>query len=218
MIPFARARACLVIAVALALPLSARAGDGPVGRAAVEGDLLSYYGGEQTAAYLVLALSVAAGGVGAWGLSRGTSFGRGLGWPLLSLGALEAIGSVSYAFQVRAEIADYQALLARDPAGFQRTEIEHIDGTARRFIYYRLVELTLTVAGAGFATYGLASGHEVYQGLGIGLFSIGLPFLIIDTVNNNRAADYAAQLRRFDLKVGFEPAAHGGVLALGGRI
>ncbi len=174
------------------------AADEAAPRAAVQSDMLSYYAGEETSAYIILGLSVAYLGAGVPLTIQSGNFERGLGVPLLSLGVLEGIGAVFYVFQVRAEIRHYGDLLASDPEGFRKTELAHIEGTQSRFWIYRAVELALTLAGVGFATYGFIANQDLYKGLGIGLFAIGLPFFIIDSVNNGRAARYHDRLHRFD--------------------
>jgi hypothetical protein len=204
------------LAIAAPAPTPAQPAQ-PVAAAAVEGDILSYYGGEEASAWVVLGLSVACVGAGLPLVAQRSDFARGAGVPLLSLGALEGIGAVFYVFQVRAEIAHYRGQLATDPAGFRRDELAHIEGTQARFVYYRAVELALTVAGAGLATYGVVANQDLFKGVGVGLFAIGLPFLIIDTVNNGRAGRYHEQLRRFDPTLALQHDERGWRLALSGR-
>jgi len=84
-LPFALC--CLVFAA----PCAADDG-GPVSRAAMERGMLSYYGGEYASACLGMALGVTSVGVGGALVTRDGDFERGLGWPLLSLGAIESVG------------------------------------------------------------------------------------------------------------------------------
>lgn len=185
------------LAVALTAGL-ARADEAPVDKRAVAADLRSYYGGEARSAYAIMALSVASVGSGTFLVTRDSDFSRGLGWPLLTLGAVEGLGAIFYAFQVGAETRRYETALARDGAAFQRDELLHMRGTTTRFVFYRLTELALTLGGAGIATYGFATDRDVWKGAGIGVTAVALPFLIIDTVNNARAARYEDSVRRFD--------------------
>jgi hypothetical protein len=188
-----------------------------VPRAAVEADMLSYYAGEETSAWVILGFSVAYLGAGIPLTIQNSNFDRGLGIPLLSLGALEGIGAIFYAFQVKAEIRRYSALLASDPTEFRKVEGAHIEGTQSRFWIYRAVELGLTLAGVGFATYGFVANQDVYKGLGIGLFAIGLPFFIIDSVNDGRARRYHDRLRRFDPTLAVQRDERGWRFAMGAR-
>ena len=144
-------------------------------------------------------------------------FSRGLGWPLLSLGAIETIGAVFYVFQVQAEIERYRALLASDPEAFQKAELAHIEGTRSRFVLYRAVELGVTLVGLSLGVYGFAASQDLYKGLGTGLFAIGLPLTIVDTVNDGRAGAYVDRLRHFDPTLAMQRDEHGWRLALGGR-
>jgi hypothetical protein len=211
----------LAVCAALALltaAQSAAADEPPITRDQMEADMLSYYGGERLSAYVVLGLSAASVGGGAYLVTRKDDFSRGLGWPLLTVGAIEAIGAVSYAFTVGAEIEHYQELLAKDPAQFQKEEQPHIHGTTSRFIYYRITEVSITLAGAGLGTYGFAANKDVFKGVGVGLFAIGLPLVIIDTINNDRAGTYEDHVTRFTPSVTVQPVAGGGVLSLVGRL
>jgi hypothetical protein len=208
--------AIAALALTAARPAAADEG-GPVSRAAIDGDILSYYGGEGLSADLVMGYGVACVAAGIPLVIQSQDFGRGLGIPLLSLGALEGIGALFYAFQVRAEITHYRASLANDPQGFRKEELAHLTGTQGRFVYYRAIELGLTLVGIGVATYGFIATQHLAQGLGVGLFAIGLPFLLIDTVNNTRASNYANRLRRFDPSLAVARDEHGWRLALGGN-
>ena len=197
--------------------LPARADDGPASRSEIAHDLRIYYGGERASAYFVLAFGAASAGAGAYLLTRKTDFSRGMGWPLLGLGAVELIGGISYAFTVDAEVAHYEAALARDPKAFRDEELAHIEGTTRRFVYYRAFELGLAVVGAGLLGYGLAADHDVYKGVGTGLVAVGLPFFVMDSLNNARAQWYAGRLRALDPTLSISIGDGSGALVLSGR-
>jgi hypothetical protein len=178
----------------LSLLSCSAAADGP----SMADDIRWYYGGEARAAYLVTALSVLSVAAGAICVTRSQDFARGLGWPLLGIGAVEGIGAISYAFTVQREIDHYEALLAKDPTAFRAEELAHIQGTTSRFVYYRATELGLTLAGIATAAYGFAANRDVWKGIGIGVAAEALPFFIIDTFNNARAGQYADRLDKFD--------------------
>ncbi len=163
----------------------------------IAADLRSYYGGERTSAYVVAGLGAASVGAGSYLVTRKSDFARGLGWPLLTMGALEGIGAVFYAFQVGSEIDHYESLLDRDPAAYKREELEHLDGTTSRFVAYRATELGLTLAGVGLASYGFIADKDVFKGIGIGVAAVGVPFLVIDTINNARAQRYRDRVSQF---------------------
>jgi len=174
-------------------------------RADIDGDLRGYYGGERLSAYVIGSVGTLAAGSGAFLVTRDSSFDRGLGWPWLVMGGLEGLGAVFYAFQVGGEIDHYESVLARDPAAYRAEEMEHLHGTSSRFVIYRTVELTLTLGGAGLATYGFAAHRDVWKGAGIGVGSLALPFLVIDTFNDGRASRYLDEVRRYQPSVGVQP-------------
>jgi hypothetical protein len=200
------ASAALGLGVAILLSSSGAWADPEptLGAPEMQANLLTYYGGERTSAFVVMGLGAAGVGAGIVLATRRDDFSRGLGWPLLSLGTLETLGGIFYVFQVHSEIRRYGAWLASDPEAYRAAETIHIAGTARRFVYYRLAELALTLAGAGIATYGFVARRPTFEGIGIGGAAVGLPFLVIDTVNNGRASWYAEQLRRFQPAIGVQ--------------
>jgi hypothetical protein len=205
--------AACVGAFAFALAAPARADAPP----AIDGDLRDYYGGERTSAYVVIGIGVPAAVAGGVLATRDGDFARGLGWPLITMGAVEAVGAVFYAVKVGGEIDHYESLLARSPADYRAQELDHIDGTTSRFVGYRLGELGLTLAGVGMAAYGFAAGSDAWKGVGIGVGGMALPFLVIDTINNARATRYRERVRDFQPSIGVAPTAGGGfTLSIGG--
>ena len=79
-------------------PGIAHADDAPLGRSAMDAELLRYYGQERTTAIIAASVGLAAAGAGGYLVTRRNDFDRGLGIPLLSLGVLEGIGAVFYVF------------------------------------------------------------------------------------------------------------------------
>ena len=77
-----------------------------------------------------------------------------------------------------------------------------MQGTSSRFIYYRATELVLSVAGTGLAAYGMFANRDVFKGVGVGMASLSLPLLVIDSFNNTRAERYLHSVERFNMGVG----------------
>lgn len=165
---------------------------------AIDVDLRGYYHGEEIAAYVIGGTGAAAAATGAYLATRSDDLSRGLGWSWIGLGGLEAIGAVFYALQVDGEITHYESELARDPGAFRAEETDHIAGTSRRFVYYRAVEIGLTLTGAAIAGYGLASRRDAWTGAGLGVGSLALPLVVIDAFNDARAGRYLERVRAFD--------------------
>jgi hypothetical protein len=187
--------------LALAIPSgSARAAEPEapevIDSTTIESDLHSYYGGERSSAYIAAGLGAASAGVGGVLVTRDSDFARGMGWPLLGLGAIELIGGIGYAISVNAEIDHYAELLHRDPVAFQREEVAHIRGTTSRFVFYRLTEFAFLAAGTGIAIYGFASDKDAWKGAGIGIAAFALPLVVIDTINDARAHRYLRDLEQ----------------------
>ena len=202
-----------VVAAATVFSPAARADE-------VHADLQGYYGGERTSAYVVGTMGAAAAAGGGYLVTRDSDFARGLGWPWLVMGGLEAVGAVFYAFQVGGEVRHYEGQLARDPAAYRAEELDHLHGTSSRFVVYRAVELALTLGGAGVAAYGLATNRDAWKGAGLGVGSLALPFFVIDTINDARASRYLEDVRRYQPTVGVGPAGGQGgwLISVGGRL
>jgi len=182
----------------------------PVSRADVEGDLRGYYGGERVAAFVIGGMGAAAAGTGAYLVTRDGDLARSLGWSWIAVGGLQVLGAAFYALQVGGEIDHYEHALASDPAGYRSEELDHLRGTSSRFVFYRAFELGLTLAGAGMAGVGFATGRDAWKGAGIGVGSLALPLFVIDSFNDARARRYRGEVQRFAPAVGFGPSGGAG--------
>jgi hypothetical protein len=212
---FGAAMACLVSAGG-----AARADGGPpASRASIDGDMHGYYGGERVAAYVIGGMGAAAAGAGGYLATRDGDLARSLGWSWLVTGGLELLGATFYAVQVGGEIDLYERALERDPAGYRAEELDHLRGTSSRFVFYRAFELGLTLAGAGMAGYGFATGRDAWKGAGIGVGSLALPLFVVDSFNDARATRYRGEVQRFAPAVGLAPngVAGGWSVSLSGR-
>ena len=202
----------LVLAALVALfALPARAPD----KVDIQADMHGYYGGERASAIAFGSLGLASVAGGIVLVTRPEDLPRGFGVPLIALGALEALGGLYYALQVGGEIRHYDAAYAKDRAAFRKEEIAHIHGTRSRFVWYLLMEATFLATGIGIAIGGFAANQDVLKGVGLGISSVWAPFLIIDCINNARAASYASALEKFDPAVAI--GGHGFSIGYSGR-
>jgi type IV secretory pathway TrbD component len=168
-----------------------------IDHAAIAHDTRDYYGGELASGYAAAALGTASLAAGGALVTRRSDFAVGVAWPLLTLGALEALGGASYAGQVEEETAHYTGLLARDPSRFRREETAHMRGTTARFFAYRVVEIGLLAAGIAVAAVGFAARRDTAAGAGVGMAIVALPIVVIDTFNDPRARRYLDHVQRF---------------------
>jgi hypothetical protein len=179
-------------------------------REAISEQMLDYYEGEKRTAIVFTGLGASSAGVGSVLVRRGTSgargegsgdWSRGLGWSMIALGSLEALGAVFYAFQVGREIEHYSMVLGADPSMFKNEELTHIHGTTSRFVYYRTSEVGLAILGAGLATYGFAANKDGWKGAGIGIAVEALTFFVLDSFGTARAEAYEETVKKFDPRV-----------------
>nr|HEX4316049.1 hypothetical protein [Kofleriaceae bacterium] len=203
-------RYLLGITLLLAGSATARADDG-------DPTLDTYYGGEQTSAYVIGSVGVAGVATGAVLVSRRDELSRALGWTGIALGGVEVLGSIGYTFQVHRELRDYHAMQASDAARYRAVEEDHLRGVGDRFVGYRAAELALVAGGGAAAAYGFASGHAGWQGVGLGVAALALPLAIIDTLNNRRAHRYLHALERGHDTLSVAPLDRGVALSLGGH-
>lgn len=196
------------VGVALAIGFStasgAQADESPVTRQVIATDMRAYYQSEKNASYLMLAVGVFSMGASGVSFERSTDFSRGLGGSLLTLGALEAIGAVTYLFTVNGEIADWSAALASDPGDFKARESVHIQGTTDRFFYYRIGEAAVLAAGVGAAVYGFAANRDLWKGIGLGAAFEAAVLFTVDSFGQRRALDYKDELGRFQPTLAFQ--------------
>jgi hypothetical protein len=187
------------VAAVLMTACVATANDAPLlGRVEMGDDLLAYYGSERTTGYLFAAVGVASAVAGTVLVTRSEDFSRGLGWSVLSLGALELLGGAFYVLQVGGEIDHYTKLLGSDPPAFKTEEALHIHGTTSRFVFYRVAELVVAAAGVGVAAYGFAANRDPWKGAGIGIAGEALTLFALDAYGQTRATRYEDQLHRFE--------------------
>ncbi len=169
---------------------------------AITDDVSAYYASEKETALNCVAIGTLSSVAGVVLVTRSNDFSRGFGWSVLSIGAFEAVGAAFYVFQVDSHRDRYSATLARDPAAFKHDEGAHIHGTTSRFVAYRFGELSLAVAGAAVATYGVLSGRAVWQGTGLGIAAEALTFYTLDSFGESRALEYEDRVRHFQPAVG----------------
>ena len=200
-------------------PAGPAAPGAPSSRASMAEDVTGYYRSERTTAFTFIGLGVVSAGVGTGLVATRGDFATGLGVAMISIGALEVLGSAFYAVQVGAELDHYSGVLARDPAQFKSEEAAHIHGTTSRFFWYRASELVLVVAGAGLATYGFVSDRDVWKGVGIGVAGEAATFFVLDAFGSARAVDYEDHVKRFDPSVAFSvgDGVRPWALSLGGK-
>jgi hypothetical protein len=159
-----------------------------------DAEMRGYYGGERASAAIVGGMGLAAASAGTYLANRPDAFSQALGWTWIPMGSLEVLGAIGYWVSVDAEIDHSGAALQHDPSAYAAEERDHIHGTSSRFVYYRLIELSLSVGGAAAAGYGFAAGKDAWKGAGIGVASLALPVLVIDTINDARATRYLRSL------------------------
>ncbi len=114
----------------------------------------------------------------------------GLAWPLLVVGLIQVgVGGGVY-LRTDRQVAELQALLARDPAAYVAAEGPRMAAVMRNFVLYRYTEIALLVIGLGLSLWGWRAGHAFWLGVGIGLALQSGLMLVADGYAEARGRTY----------------------------
>jgi hypothetical protein len=170
------------------------------------GDALrTYYSNERAVSYAFIVfatVSMIAGGLLVLGARRPAS---AIGWPLVAVGLLLAIGGAGYLRQVTQKQERALPLSERDPSAYQREESQSIQTTATRYQMYRSVEVALLLVGVALALYGAAALRGLWLGVGLGLAIEALGAFSIDSFGAYHTATYKREVAIFEPAVNRSP-------------
>ena len=157
-----------------------------------------YFEGERAQAHLFLGSGLAAFGAGAFLLTRGDLAAEGAAYPVLAIGILQVAVGAGLLVRTDAQIAEHDARIAADPAGFKHAERARLDGVLRRFKVAEYIEAGAAAAGLGLVAYGEAARQPLATGIGAGLAAQSALMLGLDYLVDRRAQCYAAALSGFN--------------------
>lgn len=152
-----------------------------------------YFRGERITGYLLIPVGVVAvaAGVYLWRV-HGAPTARGMGIPLLIIGAAMAIGGPLLARTVNARQDRLEASFADSPAEPVAAELARIEKVNRNWRYLKIAWAGL--AAVAFALV-FAVGREWVHGVALALLIAVAALMVIDTFAEQRAVTYETHLR-----------------------
>lgn len=172
---------------------------GPLDRDAMRVDMRAYFWGEKWEGPFFM-------GVGAAGLVAGSAlaaqdndFMRGTGYPMIAVGAVQALAGAIIFFRTDAQLARLEKLLADQPAELRERELERIRRINLQFELLAAAESMLIIGGGITASVGAARKNDLLKGVGLGLVIESVATLTLDLFAAQRALRYTSSLTRFDV-------------------
>jgi uncharacterized membrane protein HdeD (DUF308 family) len=152
--------------------------------------LARYFAGEKRGSLVFVVFGVASA-VAAVVVAR-TPW-KGALWPLLVLGLGAAVVGSTVFRRTDRQVADLQALLARDPAELKARELPRLERIQGTFRVLKMAEIALVAAGLAL-TFVFSRGSTAYA-VGIALAVEAAVLLGLDLVASRRADVYVEALR-----------------------
>ena len=164
-----------------------------------------YFDSEKGAAIAVLGSGLVSVGAGSFLVTRESHFARGLGVPILALGAVQTFAGMFYHSTLDGRIAKYDEQIKGDPAGYKLAESQRMEGVIRRFRLFKWTEVGVFAVGAGLTIGGFAKKDDTLEGVGIGVGIEALYFLALDLFADHGAHVYAKKLADFPVGFNVQP-------------
>lgn len=172
---------------------------GPLDRDAMRTDMRAYFWGEKWEGPFFM-------GVGAAGLLAGSAlaaqdsdFMRGTGYPMIAIGAVQALAGAIIFFRTDAQLARLEKLLAERPSELRERELKRIRRINLQFELLAAAESMLIIGGGITASVGAARKNDLLKGVGLGLVIESVATLTLDLFAAQRALRYTNSLTRFDV-------------------
>lgn len=180
---------------------------------AVRLDMHRYFSGEKNGGIWLMSVGAPAAVAGAGLLfysGPSGEFSRGMGYPLLALGAVEFFGGLIFYLNTNRRVPRFDEQLRTQPAAFAAAELARIRRVNRELSFLTAVELTLMVASGTMAGVGALRGLDTLSGVGTGLLVQSTVLFIYDQFAARRALRYTDSLLHFNAGIVTAPAGAGG--------
>jgi hypothetical protein len=181
---------------------------GSLDRSAMRTEMKRYFFGEKWQGPFFMGTGAAGLVIGSSLAAQDSDFMRGTGYPMIAVGALQALVGAIIFFRTDAQLARLERLLDQNPTELRARELSRIRRINLQFELLAATESLLLVGGAITATAGAARRNDLLKGVGLGLVIESVATLALDLVAAQRALRYTSSLTRFD--VGLLGSAAGG--------
>lgn len=183
----------LAVSAALALALAAAP---RAARADEMTDAMrTYFGAELTEGAAFLGTGIGTGFIGLSLLGRG-DFGVGAASAILPVSVIQFVAGMVLVVRTKGQLADLQALYAKDLAGYREKEGKRMVGVKRGFVIYTVAEIVLVALGGASIAFGAVDDRPGFVGAGVGLATQAAGMLTFDLIASRRASVYADAIDR----------------------
>lgn len=172
-------------------------------------DMHTYFDGEKTGGIWLMSIGAPAVVTGAGLLFHPDELPRGIGYPMLILGAAEFVGGLLFYLNTNRRVPRFDRELGTRPAAFASTELTRLRRVNRELSFLTAVELTLMVAGGTMAGVGALRGLDTLSGIGTGILIHSTVLFLYDQFAARRALRYTDNLLRFNAELITAPALSG---------
>lgn len=153
-----------------------------------------YFAGETRQGYAWAAVGAVSITLGSLGLASDSDLARGMGYPMLAVGAIQlGAGVVSWISPPR-RLRRARAAVAVDAEAYRVAERKRMGRVVVGFRALRVAEVAMMVIGAGLAIGGARTDRDVLVGIGGGIAFQGLAMLALDAPAEGRAERYVERL------------------------
>lgn len=213
----------LTVLATAAVTDAAAAPPEPSAVATQEAELRRYFTGERNGGIWLMSVGAPAAVAGAGLLVHPGEYYRGLGYPLLAVGALEFLGGLLFYLNTNRRVPRLLTRLGQSPAELQAAELARLRRVNRELALLTTVEITLMVASGAMTAVSALRGLDTLSGVGTGLLIESTVLFIYDQLAARRALRYTDSLLHFSAALISGPqgpagAASGSSLGSGGGL
>jgi len=182
---------------------SANANDAPVASPdpAMSAAMDRYFRGELREAASFLGVGIGTAFIGSALATRRDDFGIGAASAILPISAIQIGAGLVLLVRTEGQLADLQALHAKDPAAYRAQELPRMERVSFWFDVYKGIEIGFIGLGAASIVFGAVDDRPGFVGAGVGLASQASAMLTFDLIAEQRADDYTAKIEALTLSV-----------------
>ncbi len=122
-------------------------------------------------------------------------FYNGMGWPLLLVALIQLTVGLTVLMRSSQDAERVNKMVEREPYRIDREEIPRMEQVMKNFVWYRWIEILLSLAGLALILFFEEPGY--WKGVGAGLFLQAGLMLVLDFFAERRGQAYLDALRDF---------------------
>jgi hypothetical protein len=186
-------------------PLAAGLDAALVSEPQIREEMHRYYTGERLGGVWLMSLGAPAVAIGTGLLFHPGEFQRGIGYPVLAVGAVELLAGVIFYVSSNRRVPRFDKQLGQSPADFRAQELRHLRGINRDMRLLEAFELTLMIASGTMTGIGTLRNDGTLAGVGTGLLIQSAVLFLYDQIASRRALRYTDSLTRFTVATVGDP-------------